>query len=303
MSFQIQKASRSQAKIRMAMYGPSGSGKTYTALSIAKGLVDGGILVIDTERGSSTLYADVFDFDVLQLPDYDPRTYVKALQHVSNLNYELVIVDSLSHAWEGKGGALELADGAARRYGGNKWSGWADVTPIQRALIDTIISSPFHIIATMRAKTDWVIDTNDKGKRTPKKVGLKPIQRDGLEYEFDITAWLDMTHRLFIDKTRYDAIADMVVEKAGPEFGKTLGAWLSGAPVPVFDPPATQKQVKELWARLNAFFETKEHACEWARLYDVELPRTPKEMKEKMPTSKDIVKLETFLVELMAENA
>ena len=242
--FNIQKAVKSQVKARIALIGPSGSGKTYTALSIAQGLAAGGkIVVIDTERGSASMYANEFDFDTLQLPSFSPETYTAAIKCCVSAGYQVIIIDSLSHAWMGKDGALEMVDQAAARERGNSFAGWRSVTPLHNEMVDTIISCGAHIIATMRSKSEWVVEKDERGKSVPRKIGLQPVQRDGMEYEFDLTADIDVDHRMAVAKTRLRFLDGKVIAKPGPEIGEQILAdIMSGTPVPVSAPsiPAPQ---------------------------------------------------------------
>lgn len=221
------KATKKQAKLRMALTGPSGSGKTYSALAIAKGL-GGKIAVIDTEHGSASKYADRFDFDTCPLTNYNPENYIKALREAAAGGYAVVIIDSLTHAWNGTGGVLEIVDAAAAKARGNTYAGWKEGTPAQNALIEAILQSPCHVIATMRAKTEYALEKDERtGKTAPRKIGLAPVQRDGMEYEFDISGFLDVDHNFCIDKSRMAEIAGQVIKKPGEALGQQLAAWLS----------------------------------------------------------------------------
>ncbi|MGB8703315.1 MAG: ATP-binding protein, partial [Thermosynechococcaceae cyanobacterium] len=139
----FQKATKNQSRLRLALCGQSGSGKTYSALNIAQYLGKT-IAVIDTEHGSASKYADRFDFDVCELDDHHPGKYIEALKAAAQAEYEVIIIDSLTHAWFKE---LELA--------GKGFDGWKNVRPLERALVDAMLSSPSHIIATMRTKTEW----------------------------------------------------------------------------------------------------------------------------------------------------
>lgn len=228
----FQKATKSQAKLRMAITGPSGSGKTFTALTL--GSVIGSVAVIDTERGSASKYADLFDFDVLELTEYDPRKYIDAIRAAVAGGYGVLIIDSLSHAWTGQGGVLEMVDRAAKRtQSQNAFAAWRDVTPLHNQLVDTILGAQIHIIATMRSKTEYVLEKDERGRITPRKVGLAPVQRDGMEYEFDVVGEMDMDNNLLISKSRIISLNGAVIARPGVALGETLRQWLSeGAPAP-----------------------------------------------------------------------
>jgi hypothetical protein len=227
MSMMFQKATKQSARLRMALIGVAGSGKTYTSLNIARHL-GGRVAVIDTERGSASKYSDMFDFDVLELEVFSPNMYVDAIQAAEEAGYEVLIIDSLSHAWTGRGGALDMVDKTAKRsQSGNTFGAWRDVTPLHNTMVDAIINARMHIITTMRAKTDYVQEKNEKtGRITVRKVGLAPVQRDGLEYEFDVVADLDQDNNLIVGKTRCPAVAGAVIPKAGKEIALKLKNWL-----------------------------------------------------------------------------
>ena len=239
MSIEIKRAQKSRRKLRMAIVAPSGAGKTFTALAIAHGLVQdpSKVLVIDTEHGSASLYAEAYQFDVIELDSYSPAKYVEAINAATAAGYEVVIIDSLSHAWIGKDGALEMVDrAAARSKTNNSFGAWREVTPEHNRLVEAIISAPAHIICTMRAKQDYVQEKDEKtGRTTIRKVGLAPVQRDGLEYEFDIVADMDTDHRMVVTKSRIPFLADSVTTKPNQAFGALAKNWLeSGAePAPV----------------------------------------------------------------------
>jgi hypothetical protein len=244
----FRKAERSQSRLRMALVGPSGSGKTYTALRIAQSLGNK-IALIDTERGSAEKYAGddpgSFDFFVCPLEDdFTPSKYVAAIKEAETEGFDVLIVDSLSHAWSGKGGALEMVNAAnTRQKSGNTWAAWREVTPAHNALVDAILQSKMHIICTMRTKTEWIID-DSSGKKTPKKIGLAPIQRDGIDYEFDVVGDLDANHNLIIEKTRCAELDNKVFNKPGDDVGSVLKRWLEigvAEPKPKFSKPAEPK--------------------------------------------------------------
>jgi len=229
----IKKATKSQSKLRLTLTGPAGSGKTYTALGVAKYIADklgtGRVCVIDTERGSAAKYSDEFDFDVIELTEsHHPQCYIDAIDAASVAGYDVLVIDSLSHAWAGRGGALELVTEATKKSNSNnKYTAWQDVTPLQNALTDKILSSKAHVIATLRSKTEYVLQANERGKMVPVKMGLTPIQREGLDHEFDVVMEMHADHSGSITKTRCKAIADKVFEKPGEKFAAALTDWLS----------------------------------------------------------------------------
>ena len=169
MTIQFRPAEKSKARLRIALVAPSGYGKTFSALRLATGL-GGRIAILDTENSSADLYADKFKYDVLTMnPPYDPSKYLMAIEAAEQGGYQTLIIDSLSHAWSGSGGLLDK-QGVLADKGGNSWAAWRTITPEQNQLMERILSANLHIIATMRTKTDWVVEG---GK--PVKVGLAPI--------------------------------------------------------------------------------------------------------------------------------
>lgn len=251
MEFSFAPASKAQAKARIAFAGPSGSGKTYTSLVTATAL-GGRIAVIDTERGSASKYADEFGFDTLQMHTYDPRQLVKALAAAGGAGYDVVIVDSLSHFWMGAGGMLEQVDQAAKRSGGgNTFAGWKEARPMERAMVDALLAYPGHVIVTMRTKTEYVVEENDRGRKIPRKIGTKPEQRDGIEYEFDIVGDLDLENTLIVAKSRCKPLAKAVIREPDGSFGQRILAWLTDGA----DPGMTVAEVRAKALAAGTTFE------------------------------------------------
>lgn len=242
----FQKAVKTQVKLRLALDGPSGSGKTYTALIAAKALANSGkIAVIDTERGSAALYSDLFEFDTVTLEDFNPKNYCDMIEIAEQSGYAVIVIDSLSHAWEGEGGALDMVDAAsARSQSKNSYFAWREVTPLHRKLVDAMLQSKCHIIATMRSRTEYVveeIERNGHKMQVPRKIGMAPIQRQGMEYEFTIVGDMDLEHNLVISKSRMATLADAVKKKPDEKFFGKILDWLnSGASAPS-TPPAQFK--------------------------------------------------------------
>jgi hypothetical protein len=236
----FQKATKKRARLRMGLVGPSGSGKTFTALRVGVALGEK-IAVIDSERGSASKYADKFGFDVVELESFDPRKYVEVINAAGEAGYDVLVIDSLSHAWNGKDGALEMVDNAAKRSkSGNSFGAWRDVTPVHNALVDAILRSKCHVIATMRAKTEWILEKDERtGKQTPRKVGLQPVQRDGMEYEFDVVGDLDDAS-FAISKTRCSALKEKVFREPGEDLAEILKGWLTDGE----DVPEPQREPK-----------------------------------------------------------
>lgn len=224
MTFTFVPAVKHALKARLAFEGVAGGGKTYSALAVASHLGDS-IAVIDTEHKSALLYADLFRFDWLGLDRFAPDALVEALAAASG--HDTAIVDSWSHFWMGTDGMLEQVDRAGKRSGsGNSFGGWKEMRPAERRMVDAMLSFPGHLIVTLRTKTDWVVEENERGKKQPRKIGLKAEQREGLEYDFTIVGQLDFDNNLIISKSRCPALSGAVVHKPGEEFARTLRDWL-----------------------------------------------------------------------------
>lgn len=243
-NFEIHRATKCRAKLRLGMSGPAGSGKTYSALLIADGL-GGRIGLIDTEHGSGDLYADLLaeGYDVLQLsPPFTPARYIEAIHTMEQAGIATIIVDSLSHAWSGEGGSLDRHGKIADRSG-NSWQAWRQVTPEHNALVEALLQSPCHVIATMRAKTEYVQEKDERsGRQIVRKIGLAPVMRDSIEYEFTIFMELDSQHLAHVGKDRTQLFDGMII-KPDRDTGRELLAWLdSGAQQPQrSDLPEIQK--------------------------------------------------------------
>lgn len=232
----FEKATRKKARLRLALTGPSGSGKTYGALTIASGL-GGKIAVIDTERGSASLYSHLTEFDALELePPYTPERFIEAVKAAESAGYDVLVIDSITHEWSGVGGCLELVDQiASAKFKGNTWSAWSVVTPRHRAFQDALLRSPMHIIATMRSKTETT-QTEEHGRKKVVKLGMKAEQRDGAEYEF--TTVLDIVHECHYavpSKDRTGLFSGDNPRKLSADVGRELLAWLESgeAPAPI----------------------------------------------------------------------
>ena len=238
-SVQFTPATKAQAKLRAALTGPAGSGKTFTAMRLAAG-IGGRIAVIDTERGSASKYADRFAFDTHQLADRTIEGYLAALDAAAKGGYDVLIIDSLSHGWHE---LLQEVDRLAKaRFNGNTWAAWSEGTPKQRRLIDALLDFPGHIIATMRSKTEWNQQTDEKtGRLRPVRIGLAPEQGKGIEYEFDLLLELSTDHVGRVIKDRTGKFQDRIIEKPDEAFGRELAAWLAEG-VPAMRPttPAPQ---------------------------------------------------------------
>lgn len=229
MSITFSKATKTQLKARIALAGPTGSGKTYSAIIEMAPVLGERRLLIDTEHGSGSLYADQGDYDYFRFdPPYDPTRLIFVLLEAEKQDYDVVVVDSISHFWEGEGGTLDIADAAGQRAGGNSFAGWKVATPALRHLVDTLLDLDAHLIVTMRSKMEYVLEPNDKGKQVPRKVGMAPVMRAGFEYEFALVADMDLDHRMVISKSRCSALADQIIQPhRAADMAKTFMEWLT----------------------------------------------------------------------------
>jgi len=221
---QLQKATRAKAKIRLGLSAVSGGGKTYSALLIAHGLCGSWdkVAVIDTENNSAHLYAHLGDFNVLQLDaPYAPERYIEAIKACENAGMEVIIIDSITHEWDGKGGIIEISNSMT----GNSFTNWAKLTPRHQAFIDAILSSKCHIITTVRRKQDYEMTKDKDGKVKVEKAGLKEVTREGFEYELTVNLELDVKHNATASKDRTGLFIDKPAFVPSEETGKMIRQW------------------------------------------------------------------------------
>jgi len=235
------KAQKYQSYLRMALVGPAGSGKTWTSLSIGTAIATSGggrVALIDTEHGSSAKYASLWDFDLQSLTHFSPDNYIKAIKEAHG--YQVLIVDSLSHAWSGPGGVLEMA-------GGN-FNNWKVAGPAHDKLIETLLSFSGHLIATMRSKVEYLVteeEVNGRRKMKVEKAGTKPVQRDNIDHEFDIVGDMDLNNDMVISKTRCPELKGKMFHNPDGELAGLILTWLKGEPMP------TDPKRQELLTRLE----------------------------------------------------
>lgn len=221
------KAERKRAKARIGLVGPAGSGKTYSALKLAFGLVgnEGKVALIDTEHGAGSLYAALGAYDVLGIAaPFTTEKYLEGIKAAEAAGYDCLIIDSLSHAWAGSGGLLEFVD--SRTASASKFAAWRDATPKHNALVEAILQSPLHVIATMRSKTEYVVEQDARGKSVPRKVGLAPVQREGLDYEFSLVFDIEQSQHLATVSKDRTSLFDGFCGRLTEEHGRKVKAWL-----------------------------------------------------------------------------
>jgi hypothetical protein len=255
----FRKATKSQAKLRAAVFGPSGGGKTMSALRMARGMAGGGtVAVIDTERGSASKYSDRFDFDVLDLKDHSVQGYVEAIK--SAHGYDVLVIDSLSHGWQS---LLEEVEKLAKaKYRGNTWSAWSEGTPLQKKLVNAILDFPGHVLATIRSKTEWTTVEDGRGKKVPQRIGMAPEQGKGIEYEFDLLLEISTEHIANVIKDRTGRFQDKLIDKPDEEFGRQLALWLAdGEPAAVSPPPPAAAPLDPRVVEIGEFPDSVKAAC------------------------------------------
>lgn len=310
----FKRATREKAKLRMGIAGPSGSGKTFTALAIASGLdAEGSVALIDSEQGSSLFYSNQFVFDQDDLSTFDPLEYVKKIQDAGKAGYSVLIIDSLSHAWQK---ILEEVDQvAARKFKGNTWSAWSDVTPrLYRPLINAILAYPGHIIVTFRSKTQTAMELDGNGKNQVRKVGTKIEQKENIEYEFTMFMEMNVEGNVgYFSKDRTGLFFGKYVNKPGREIGEAIRADLESGSEPVrvrtYDEPplpqsldygkqepANSKKRSALDAVTDAVNESIA-ALDIARLQTVSMPGITKLHEEKKITEETFKKCEKLITD------
>ncbi|MBF6333372.1 AAA family ATPase [Nocardia transvalensis] len=231
MAIEFKPAVRRKSKARMALSGPAGSGKTYTALALAWEWAkrEGGVVgMVDTEHGSAKKYQGLngWEWQTFEPDRFSPASLVEILGVAAGHGFAVMIIDSWSHYWMGLDGMLEQVD--RRKLGSNSFSGWKEANPDERRMVDAMLTYPGHLIVTMRAKTEYVIEEDSKGRAVPRKVGTRPVQREGLEHEFDIVGDLDLKNNLHISKTRLPFLANQVIAEPGAELAAQIADWLDG---------------------------------------------------------------------------
>ena len=286
----IRKATRRKAKLRLALLGPTGSGKTYSSLLLAFG-IGKKIGIIDTENNSADLYSDLGNYDVITLDaPYTVVSYREAIRAFEDAGYDVIIIDSLSHAWSGAGGLLDKKS-KLDAGGGNPYINWGKISPEQNALVDQILQSPVHMIVTMRVKMEYVLEKNDRGKEVPVKKGLQPVQRDGLEYEFTVVMDVDSNHVASTTKDRtnlFNGWADTITQRTGEKLLQWLNAGDDSTPKYVSreTPKPAAPSDEELIARLVGALKAAATAERVQELMDSD---AAKGLVERHPDNSDLM--------------
>lgn len=236
---ELKKATRKQVKLRLGLSAISGGGKTYSALLLAKGLVGSldKVAVIDTENGSASLYSHLGDFNTIELnAPYSPERYIEAIKTCENAGIECIIIDSITHEWDGKGGIIDLHS----QMPGNTFTNWSVMTPRHQKFIDALLQSKCHVITTVRRKQDYEI-TKENGKTKVEKAGLKEITREGFEYELTANFNLDEKHNCTASKDRTGLFMDKPFFTITEETGKLIKDWCEQGVVM----PSLEERIKD----------------------------------------------------------
>lgn len=265
----LQKATRKKVKLRLGLSAVSGGGKTFSALLLAKGLVGdwSKIAVIDTENGSASLYSHLGDFNTIELQaPYTPERYIQAIKACEDAGMECIIVDSITHEWDGKGGLLEIHSSMQ----GNSFTNWSSLTPRHQKFIDAILQSTAHVITTVRRKTEYEMSKDGNGKTKVEKAGLKEVTRDGFEYELTVNFNLDTNHHCTTSKDRTGLFMDKPFFTITEQTGELIKDWCeSGEDAKVANSNAealnidlmltasSENELKTRWLSLSKIDKTK----------------------------------------------
>jgi len=269
------KAERRKAYIKLAITGTAGSGKTYSALRLARGLVGkkGRIAVIDTENGSATLYSNLTDFDHCEI---QPRTggsfhyidFIEKIKEAEAAGYDCVIIDSASHLWQGILDSKTELD----KKGGNSFTNWAESGKQFNTAIQQFLQSKLHVISCIRSKTEYVVETNEKGKQAPRKIGLAPVMRDGIEYEFTTVFDVNIDHTVTVSKDRTSLFVHEGSFQITEETGKKIADWIDGgvdAPEPSNEVIAIAEQIRSRVKGNSDMMATVKSLCNGKRLEEL----------------------------------
>jgi len=235
MALEFRRAERKKAKLRIGVFGPTGSGKTMSALLVAHGFAPWEkICIIDTENGSADLYSHLGPYNIVTIrPPYAPEFYIDAIRMAEQQGMEVIVIDSITHEWQGTGGMLEIADSLAPSMRDGRMI-WTKITPRHNKFIDAILQSPAHVICCGRSKTDTImVETERNGRKTtvPEQVGLKAITREGFDYEMTVSFDVAKNHYATCskDRTKGDDNRALFQDKSprilDEEVGRMLKAW------------------------------------------------------------------------------
>lgn len=303
-------AIRRQRFLRAAFFGPSGSGKTLTSLIMMRGIVgpQGRIAVIDTERGSANMYADLVQFDTVWLTEYAATDYIACIKQAEAAKYDGLIIDSASHAWEGEGGLLSVVENVIKgQKKEDSFRAWGDerVRHAEHSFWNTILDFPGHVIVTMRAKTSYEVSKNENGKTVIQKLGLAPVQRQSAEYEFDLICRFTAENEMWIEKARDPEckLEGRCITKPGADFADEISAWLKKGDTPIDDyrtrinktceevAAMTQRPLAEIRKEARELIANKHGTNDITTLSNMELDGLPDLIRALVPSPKEEAQL------------
>ena len=250
MAFTIRPAKRADSKALIGLYGQSGCGKTMSALLLARGLVGptGKLVLIDTESGRGSLYADVIPggYDVIELgAPFAPTAYVEAIEAAEKSGAECIIVDSMSHEWEGIGGVGDMAAQIEARTGKPGLHCWKEPKLAHQKMLLKLLQAKTHVICCLRAKRKSKQVKDERGKTAIVKDDFYSPKQDGdFIFEMQVHAEILADHRLRVTKVSHPALAaifkdGVIISEAT---GRAVAEWAKGgtikAPPPANDPPS-----------------------------------------------------------------
>mgnify|MGYP006921350367 CR=1 FL=1 len=266
---QLKKATRKQVKLRVGLSAVSGGGKTMSALLLAYGMTNdwSKIAVIDTENGSASLYSHLGEFNTIDLSaPFSPERYIECIKACEDAGMEVIIIDSITHEWDGKGGIIDISNSMT----GNSFTNWAKLTPRHDAFINSILQSKCHIISCVRRKQDYEMTKDKDGKIKVEKAGLKEITREGFEYELTLNFNLEINHHATASKDRTGLFMDKPEFIITSETGKALINWCNDGvneltvAINEMEAVATIDDLKVIWSKYkhlqteNKFIEVKD---------------------------------------------
>lgn len=270
MSLQLKKAQKKQVKLKIGLSGASGFGKTYSALLMAYGICGdwSRIAVIDSENDSACLYSDLGDYSTIDLqPPFSPERYIEAIKACENAGVEVIIIDSVTHEWDGEGGCLEIADEITQKSNSkNSYVAWGSVTPRHKKFINTILQTKCHVVTTTRRKQEYAMVFNDKTKKNVvQKIGTKEITREGFEYELTLNfEFAGANHAVTASKDRTGLFMDKPEFVITSETGKQLMSWANDGVNPVeyaiksISEAQNIEELKTIWTNNKEFQKDEE---------------------------------------------
>jgi hypothetical protein len=248
---------REQARLRVAIDGPAKSGKTTTAIRLAVAIGQR-FAVLDSEHKKALYHVGqtydgvICNFLHHAMTDFSPMSYTACINTAAQNGIATLVIDGLSPAWDGIGGVLEMHDESEER---NQFAAWKTPSKVHRRLVEAILTYPGHVIVTLRSKIDYVLETDAKGRQVPRRVGLKPIQRPDLEYEFDVLATMDVDHFCAITGSRCPPMDGQQGQKPGKAFWQPLLTWLETGEVADVPQPAIRMANDEQVASIREFWQ------------------------------------------------